>query len=127
MGLIEIAILENKPRQVLHWYDELLKNRDWWHEVDEDEIAMAVQSHAPDRAVVIWKKLAEKLIVRVKTSAYEEAATYLRRAGKVMTRQKKEKQWHEYLRDLRETHARKRRLMEIMDSLDGKPIVKIDR
>lgn len=122
--LIGIAILEKKPDQVLRWYDQLPQKRFGWHTVDEDEIAAAVQTHAPDRAVAIWQKKAEWLIAQVKPSAYQEAAIYLRKAGSVMARRQEKEQWDKYLRDLRETHARKRRLMEILDGLDGKPIVK---
>ncbi|MHB9149471.1 MAG: SWIM zinc finger family protein [Thermoleophilia bacterium] len=121
--LIGIAILERKPDQVLRWYDRLSQERFGWHGVDEDEIATAVQTNAPDRAVAIWQKKAERLIAQVKPSAYQEAAKYLRKAGAVMARRKEKEQWDKYLLDLRETHARKRRLMEILDGLDGKPIV----
>jgi uncharacterized Zn finger protein len=121
--LIGIAILEKRPDQVLCWYDRLPQQRYGWHGVDEDEIATAVQTHAPDRAVAIWQNKAEGLIAQVKPRAYQEAATYLRKAGRVMAQQKEKEQWDEYLRDLRETHARKRRLIEILDGLDGKPIV----
>ncbi len=121
--LICIAILEKKPDEVLRWYDRLPQERFGWYGVDEDEIATAVQTHAPDRAVAIWQKKAERLIAQVKPSAYQEAAKYLRKAGAVMARQKEKEQWDEYLLDLRETHARKRRLMEILDGLEGKPII----
>jgi uncharacterized Zn finger protein len=109
---------------VLHWYDQLPINRFGWHGVDDDEVAAAVQTHTPDRAVAIWKKKTERLIAQVKPSAYREAAKYLRKAGSILSHQKKQKQWDQYLQDLREKHARKRRLMEILDGLDGKPIVK---
>lgn len=120
--LIGIAILEKKPDQVLHWYDQASQQRFGWPGVDIDEIATAVQTHAPDRAVALWQNKAERLIAQVKPSAYQEAATYLRKAGAVMARRKEQEQWDKYLRDLRETHARKRRLMEILDGLEGKPI-----
>ncbi|MHB0978969.1 MAG: SWIM zinc finger family protein [Thermoleophilia bacterium] len=120
--LIGIAILEKKPDEVLRWYDRLSEQRFGWRGVDEDEIATAVQTHAPDRAVAIWRKKAEWLIAQVKPSAYQEAATYLRKAGAVMALRKEKEQWDKYLRDLRETHARKRRLMEILDGLEGKAI-----
>jgi uncharacterized Zn finger protein len=122
--LIGIAILEKKPDQVLRWYDRLPQQRYGWHGVDDDEIAAAVQIHAPDRAVAIWQSKAERLIAQVKPRAYQEAATYLRKAGRVVAQQEKKEQWDEYLRDLRQTHARKRRLIEILDGLDGRPIVK---
>ncbi|MDY6837480.1 MAG: hypothetical protein SWH78_05865 [Thermodesulfobacteriota bacterium] len=122
--LINIAILEKKPDQVLRWYDQRPKDRFAWYGMDEDRIATAVQGHAPDRAVQMWQNTAERLIAQVKPSAYQEAAKYLRKAAKVMGQEKKLPEWESYLKALREQHLRKRRLMEILDGLDGKPIVK---
>ncbi|HUV12694.1 MAG TPA: hypothetical protein VMY18_03565, partial [Acidobacteriota bacterium] len=125
--LIDIAILEKKPDQVLRWYDERPKSRFGWYGVDEDNIATAIQTHAPDRAVTIWKDKAERLIAQVKPSAYQEAAKYLRKAAKVMSREKRLAEWEAYLKELREEHHRKRRLIEILDGLDDEPIVKKKR
>lgn len=123
--LIDIAILEKKPDQELKWYDQRPdKGRFAWGRVDEDAVATALQAHVPDRAVAIWKNKAERLIAQVKPSAYGEAAKYLRKAAKVMGREKKLTEWEGYLEDLREQHTRKHRLIEILDGLDGKPIVK---
>jgi uncharacterized Zn finger protein len=122
--LIDIAILEKKPDQVLRWYDQRPEGRFGWYGVDEDAIATAVQAHAPDRAVAIWKNKAERLIAQVKPSAYQEAAKYLQKAAKVMRREKKLAEWESYLKELREQHLRKRRLIEILDGLEEKPIVK---
>ncbi|MEA3470329.1 MAG: hypothetical protein U9R24_01270, partial [Thermodesulfobacteriota bacterium] len=122
--LINIAILEKKSDQVLHWYDQRPKDRFGWYGVDEDVIATAVQTHAPDRAVEMWKNKVERLIAQVKPSAYREAIKYLRKAEAVIIREKKTVEWEQYLRSLRGAHARKRRLIEILDGLDGKPIVK---
>jgi uncharacterized Zn finger protein len=74
--------------------------------------------------VAIWKTKAERLIAQVKPSAYQEAAKFLRKAGEVMSKQNKQAQWDQYLRSLRDAHARKRRLIEILDGLDGKPIMR---
>jgi uncharacterized Zn finger protein len=74
--------------------------------------------------VAIWKNKAERLIAQVKPSAYQEAAKYLRKAEKVMTREEKQAEWDRYLKELRAEHIRKRRLMEILDALDRQPIVK---
>jgi uncharacterized Zn finger protein len=122
--LIDVAIFEKVPDQVLRWYDQRPKDRFGWHGVDEDAVATAVETHAPDRAVAIWKGKAERLIAQVKPSAYQEAAKYLRKAAKVMLREKKLAEWESYLKALREAHIRKRRLIEILDGLEGKPIVK---
>lgn len=122
--LIDIAILEMKPDQVLYWYDRLAQNRFGWQTVDDDKIATAVQAHAPDRAVATWKNKAERLIDQVQHSAYQEAAEYLRKAGHVAAGMKKQGEWDAYMRELRRKHARKIRLIETLDGLEGKPILK---
>jgi uncharacterized Zn finger protein len=121
-NLITIAILEKKPEQVLHWYDQLPEKRFGWYGIDEDEIATAVEASAPDRAAGIWKHKAERLIAQVKPSAYREAAQYLRKAARVMARVNKQVEWDRYLMELKRKHARKRRLIEILGGLTGKPI-----
>ncbi|MFZ5451703.1 MAG: SWIM zinc finger family protein [Thermodesulfobacteriota bacterium] len=125
--LIDIAILEKKPDQVLKWYDQRPQGRFGCPYLDEDAIADAVQVQAPERAVDIWKNKAERLIAQVKPHAYEEAAKYLRKAGLVMSNQDNRAQWEQYLGSLRETHARKRRLLEVLDGLDEKPLMKKGR
>jgi uncharacterized Zn finger protein len=122
--LIGIAILEKKPDQVLKWYDQCPQGGYGRFGVSADVIANAVQAYAPDRAVAIWKNQAERLIARVKPSAYQEAVKFLRKAGEVMSKQNKPAQWDQYLRSLRDANARKRCLLEILDGLDGKPIMR---
>jgi uncharacterized Zn finger protein len=122
--LIDMAILEKKPERVLYWYDQLPKKRYGWYGVDDDAIATAVQTHAPDRAVAIWNNKAEQLIAQVKPKAYQEAGKYLRKAARVMAKEKKQEEWGRYLKSLREYHARKIRLIEVLDGIDDKPIIK---
>ncbi len=100
--LIEMALLEKNPERVLFWYDQLPKKRYRGYGVDDDEIATAVQAHAPDRAVAIWKNKAERLIDQVKPKAYQEAGKYLRKAAKVMAKERKQEEWGRYLQSLRE-------------------------
>ncbi|MEA1921258.1 MAG: hypothetical protein U9N63_01240 [Pseudomonadota bacterium] len=120
--LIDIAIYEEKPDQVLRWYDQ--RSAGGYHYgIAENSIAEAVKIYAPERAVTIWQDIAERLIARVKPSAYQEAARYLRKATEVMQREQKLKEWERYLRKLRKEHIRKRRLIEVLDGLDGKPIM----
>jgi uncharacterized Zn finger protein len=117
--LIDIAIYEKKPDDVLRWYDQMPKHRFGWYDQRDDRIAIAIQNHSPDRAVAIWQKLAEGLIALVKPHAYEEAASYWGKVKKVLKEQEQVKRWEEYLHNLKTTHARKRRLMEILHSMDG--------
>ncbi len=122
--LIHIAMMEKNPEQVLSWYERLPRKGFGWYGLNEDEIATAVQNYSPDRAVAIWKKRAEELIAQVTPGAYRNAAKYLRKAGAIIAPQDRAKQWDRYLQDLREKHARKRRLIEILDGLEGNPILK---
>ena len=94
------------------------------YESNDDHIATAIQNHAPERAIKIWKTIAQELIAQVKPSAYMESVKYLKKARKIMIAHNGQKTWDGYLHDLRVTHARKRRLMEMLDGLDGKPILK---
>jgi uncharacterized Zn finger protein len=121
--LIDIAIYEKDPERVLYWYDRRSKSRFGWVWVNEDRIAEAIETYAPDRAVAIWKSKAENLIARVSPSAYEEAARYLRKAGAILVREGKQQEWARYLQELRDTHARKRRLIEVLDRVTRRPIL----
>jgi uncharacterized Zn finger protein len=122
--LIQMGLLEKNSERVLYWYDQLPKKRYGGYGVDDDEVATAVQTHAPDRAVSIWKRKAEQLIAQVKPKAYQEAGKYLRKAANVMDKQSKQAEWNRYLQNLKEQHARKIRLREVLDSLDDNPILK---
>ncbi len=122
--LIEIAIREKNPEEVLRWYDLCPRNHCWGYTTLDENVATAVASYAPDRAVKIWKALAEQEIARVKPSAYLEAAGYLRKTAKVMILEKREADWGQYLAGLRTEHFRKKRLLEVLDTLSAGPIVK---
>lgn len=122
--LIDMALLEKKPERVLYWYDRLSKEKYGWYGIDDDAIATAVQKHAPDRAVAIWQNKAERLIAQVKPKAYQEAGKYLRKAAKVMAKERKQAEWDRYQQGLRERHARKIRLIEVLDGLVDRPIIK---
>ena len=55
--LIDIAIHEKQPDQVLRWYD--MKPEDYVGADRMDRVATAVMEYATDRSVGLWKKLAE--------------------------------------------------------------------
>ncbi len=121
--LTDLAIHEHDPERVLALYDKRPKQVGFWVHRREDEIAQAVQDYAPERAVRLWQDLAEQLIAQVKVGAYQEAATYLRKAANIMNKQGKDGEWNKYLSSLRLEHKRKTRCVEILDSLDGRPIL----
>ena len=61
--------------------------------------------------------------IQVKTVTPKKPNSALRKVARVLCRQKEQAQWNQYLKGLKEAHARKRRLIEILDGLDGKPII----
>ncbi|MGA9179292.1 MAG: hypothetical protein WBZ05_18795, partial [Desulfobacterales bacterium] len=123
--LIDIAIAEKRPDKVVHWYDKRKKQKfgGWWSESQEDKIAKALADDYPDRAVDIWKRLAANLIAQVKPKAYEKAAVHLNKIQRILKRQSKDKEWGIYLVNIRKEHARKIKLLEILDGLNDKRIM----
>ena len=51
------------------------------------------------------------------------AEGYLRKVQRVFRKLDREEEWRTYLSGLRQTNVRKRRLVEILDSLAGRPII----
>jgi uncharacterized Zn finger protein len=123
--LIDIAIAEKRPDDVVRWHDKRKSQKTgWWlSEFKEDKIAGAIANRYPEEAMDIWKKLAANLIAQVKPKAYEKAAIYLGKIQRVLKKQKRGKDWVNYLARIRQEHVRKRKLLEILDSLDGKRIL----
>jgi uncharacterized Zn finger protein len=124
--LIDVAIAEKRPEEVLQWYDyrKSKKQPSWeWNHYQENEIAEAVASRYPDRALAIWKNVAEREIARTQPKAYETAAGYLRKARELLRRLKREEEWRTYLSSLRQTNIKKKKLLEILDHLESPRII----
>ena len=113
--LVNIAIYEKRPDDVLKWYHLGRKNY-LYHDTD-NSVAEAVKSTHPDEALAIWKRVAEWEIARVKPVAYKAAAPYLKKIRALYRKQKRPGEWNTYLTALRRQHKAKRRLIEILDSL----------
>lgn len=123
--LIDIAIAEKDPPKVLYWYDQHKPNSvNWgWGSSIEERVAKALVEEYPDRAVAIWKKLAENLIAQTKPSAYEEAANHLRKIRQTLKKGNRDKDWQTYQISLRQDNIRKTRFIATLDSLEGKKII----
>jgi uncharacterized Zn finger protein len=121
-ALIEIGILEKRLDDVVTLYQAQQKNLRWGIGKGK-EVAAAVAATHPDVALAIWKQLADGQIKLVKPKAYEEAAVYLRKMRKVYQQTNRLEQWQVLIRNLRTEHRAKRRLLEVLDSLEGKRII----
>jgi len=129
--LIELAMKEHRPDDVLRWYEEWRKvggrPRGAWRVVPEgfeEKIAEAVASSHPDRAIDIFVKAADSVASETKTRTYPEAGRLLKRAKEVLGREGRSAEWSSILEDFRLNHRRKRRLMEVLDGLENRPIMK---
>ena len=125
--LIDIAIDEKRPDDVLRWYDVPKAKREnyWgWDGYQEVSIAEAVADHYPDRALEIWKKLAERQIALTKPKAYGVASEYLKKVRDLLKKLKREDEWKAYLSQLRQANIKKRSFIEILDRLESRPIIK---
>ena len=124
--LIEIAMDEKQPDEVIKWYD--FRGRkgshfQGWGGYNEDHIAQAIEKAYPERAAAIWKSLAEGQIAQTKPAAYEVAARYLKKLRDLMTGLDKEEEWRRYLAGLRQANARKPRLLQTLATLEGRKII----
>jgi uncharacterized Zn finger protein len=126
--LIEIAIYERRIDDVLEWYHVARKSRQGWTgDRLHDSVATAVAERYPERAVSLWQGVAEAHISRVNVASYGEGARYLRKAQKVLLEHGKAAEWEAYLCRLKEENRRRPRLVEILDGLSQKPILRSGR
>jgi uncharacterized Zn finger protein len=127
--LLELALQEKRPDDVLRWFDRLNDARRsrpiGWGGAGyyADQVADAVADTHPDRSLAIYRQLAESHIARTSPSSYEAALPYLRKLRGLLQRLGREAEWSVYLAELRTEHHRKRRLLEILDRLQGRRII----
>ncbi|MCX7011414.1 MAG: hypothetical protein NTW86_02395, partial [Candidatus Sumerlaeota bacterium] len=120
--LIDVAIHEKRTDDVLRWHEASRKRKTWFGP-GHAKVAEAVKESHPDVSLRIWRDLAEQKIAVVQPAAYQEAAVHLRKMRAVYQKTNREAEWRSYLLALRAQHKAKRRLMQVLDSLEGKRIV----
>lgn len=121
-----MAIAKKEAAEVLKWYD-LQRKSQRGYSYSADRVADAVRNFAPERAIALWRGLAEAQIALTKPKSYVEAAVFLRKMGKLMREQGQTAQWEASLQSLRHAHRRKPRLMEVLDGLAAKEISPTDK
>ena len=118
--LIQLAIAEKKPDEVLKWYDHASREEGGLYDFSLDiQVAEAVKSAHPDRAITIWKDMAEKQIARVQASGYQAAVPYLRKIKNALIRTRRKQEWEAYLTSLRQQNSRRPRCLGELDRLEG--------
>jgi len=127
--LLELALHEKKPDEVLRWHDQLAseqRSRPYgWSSAGHyaDRVADAVADTHPERSLAIYRQIVEQYIAQTSPSAYEAAVPALRKLRGLLQRLRREAEWSAYLAELRDKHHRKRRLLEVLDRLQGRRIV----
>ena len=116
--LIEIALLEGRLDESVAIYRQAPAKTRWGWGIEE-RLAKAVAESDPEVALTIWRAIAEGLIDQVKPSSYQQAAPYLKKMRTVYFHTGREPEWQKLLTNLRTTHKRKRRLLEVLDRLEN--------
>ncbi len=124
--LIRLSIQQHDPESVLRWYDKWQvtesQNRVRFHRF-ETEVADAVSSTHPERAVELYCIEADRLAAETNTKLYPQSISLLKKARKVLKSHKREHEFEVILTTFHDRHHRKRRLIELLHSLAGQPIV----
>ena len=118
--LIAIAIKEGRNHDVLSWYKRTGRPGDYWPNYEGENVAAAVQETHPDEALAIWKSGAISQIAQTKPAAYQMAGDILRKMKSVYERTGRLPEWETLLHGLRVENARKPRMIEVLDGLEGK-------
>ncbi|MFP4081362.1 MAG: SWIM zinc finger domain-containing protein [Candidatus Aminicenantes bacterium] len=127
---IEIALFEKEIDRALSIYKAETKSLHtywgWGGALTggiHDEVAQAVAKRYPDEALTIWKRLVKGLIAQTKPAAYRSAVPYLKKIRALLERTGRKSEWDRFLNVIRVENARKRKLLEILDGLEAKPLI----
>ena len=118
--LVAIAIQEKRNDDVLLWYERAGKGGGYWQDHQGETVAEAVQETHPDEALAIWLRLARAQIALTKPAAYQMAGMSLAKMKTVYERTGRLPEWERLLVALRAENARKPRMIEVLDGLEGK-------
>lgn len=126
--LMDIAIYEKRIDDVLKWFELYRKKgSNWPGDRMKNNVATAIAHEYPDKAVTLWKELAESHISVTNVSSYSTGAQYLRKAQKILKQRGRETEWNIYLQGLKEANRRRPRCVEILSGLSEEPIIKTKR
>ncbi len=125
--LIRFSIQQREPESTLRWYDELhsskSKNNRYRFERFEIEVADSVSSHFPNRAIELYCGEADRLAAETNTKLYPQAVSLLKKIRKILKAEKRSHEFEAILETFHQRHHRKRRLVELLRSLGGQPIL----
>ena len=127
--LIRLSIQQRDPESTLRWYDVLRssKSNRYRFERFEIEVADSVSSHFPNRAIELYCGEADRLAAETNTKLYPQAVSLLKKVRKILKAEKRSHEFEAILNAFLQRHRRKRRLVELLRSLRGEPILSMNR
>lgn len=125
--LMDIAIDEKKPPEILRWYELCTKEKNFFstfnYENRDSRVADAISLSYPDKAISIWKGMSERLIAETKPASYEKAATYLWKIRNLLNIFGRNEEWDQYMKRIKASNHRKVRLMQILETISDKKVI----
>lgn len=128
--LIDMAIAERKPDEVLRWYDSWCAatkgpRAGWYYGARShaDKVAAAVVESHPERTLEIYRGRVDENLTQAKVSAYETVAAYLKKMRPILKSLDRGPEWNELVTEIRTNYRNRPRFMEILDLLEARPIL----
>lgn len=115
--LIDITLHEDQPQQALTYLDRLHSQPDRWGRIPFDQqraikVANAIETIQPQRAIDMYRTIAEKLIAVRGRHNYQEAAKLLQRVKAVALQNKWQAQWQTLITRLRTENSKLRAMKD---------------
>lgn len=133
--LVDLAIAEQRPDQVLRWYDLIVADEksklgsapraSAWNPATAlaSRVAAAVAKSHPERALEAYHLELESHLPHASQHAYESATACLRKMRPIMQSLDRDELWIELVKNIREKYRNRPRFMETLDKLECRPIV----
>jgi uncharacterized Zn finger protein len=130
--LLELAIIARRPDEVLRWFDKMRAGdkRTPYSSTSPayaDQVAGAVASAYPDRAIEIYKAGLNAQLPNAQPSAYGSAGEYLKKLRPIYESLSRGGEWLSLVASIRENYRNRPRFMEVLDGLEGQTIIASSR
>lgn len=123
--LIDRAIADRQPDEAVMWFDRFRKERTGpgWHLYPEGKLWDATADRFPERALEFWMACAEQGAATAQPKGYDSAIGYLKKIHALLEKQGRSEEWVAFLAGIRNTHARKKKFIGMLDVMEGKKIL----
>jgi uncharacterized Zn finger protein len=120
--LMDIAIAEKRPDEVLAWYDQYINlgNGRFREYHSDGKIADAVADQYPDRAISIWKEKLEQFMDLSDPKFDNISIALIEKIYTLMKEKGMDAAWKKYLAKLRREYLGKKSLLKMVTVLEGK-------